>query len=154
MCFDLCSWRFVWCTWFFDWCFWCLLALGWCICDFWDLYIRYFYGKKLMTKKIKYEGSGNICKLKKNTVYSEQFEWKLHFAHSLTKNLNHRAGIPDTHVWIKKKLCQTAMFSYFIRALVMETECRKKTTSLGDDALIALIAVIDRQLGYRQIVFR
>ena len=52
------------------------------------------------------------------------------------------------------KLCQTPMFSYFIRTLVMETECRKKTTSLGDDALIALIAVIDIQLGYRQIVFR
>ena len=55
---------------------------------------------------------------------------------------------------LKKKLCQTAMFSYFIRTLVMETECRKKTTSLGDDALVALIAVIDIQLGYRQIVFR
>ena len=40
---------------------------------------------------------------KTNTVYSKQFEWKLHFAHSLTKNLNHRAGIPNTHVWIKKK---------------------------------------------------
>ena len=30
---------------------------------------------------------------------------------------------------------------------------QKKTTSLGDDALIALMGVIDIQLGYRQIVF-